>query len=408
MRHSRRGFMILGLGGIASLVAACGGAQPAAPTTAPTKPAAATTAPAASTPAAATTPGATVAATKPAAATTPATAATKPASAATTPAAAASPAASPAAKASGALTVYSGRSKTLVEPLFEQFGKDTGIQVNARYGDSAELAAAIMEEGRNSPADLFFSQDAGALGAVSERGMLSKLPDTLLTRVDPRFRSDKSEWVGLSGRARVVVYNTNDLKVEDLPDTVQGFTDSKWQGKLGWPPTNASFQAFITAMRLLDGEAAAKQWLQGLQANGVKTFNNNTAIVEAVGKGEIQAGFVNHYYLHTFIKEQGESFPARNYHPRGGGAGSIINVAGAGILTTAKNPEAARTFTDYMLGTAAQQFFADRTFEYPLVPGIKTNALVTPLSEIKTPNLDLSQLSDLEATLNLLREVGAL
>jgi iron(III) transport system substrate-binding protein len=391
MRFSRRDLMVLGMGGVAALVAACG-APAATPTAAPTKPAAQATAPVAATSA-------------------PSAAATPPAAGTTAPAtiAVATPAATTAAKpAAGTLTVYSGRNKDLIELLLTEFEKATEVKVQPRYGDSAELAAALLEEGKNSPADVFLAQDAGALGAVAARGQLTPLPETLLTRVEERFRSPKGEWVGVSGRARVVVYNTKELKPEDLPDAVAGFTDAKWKDRLGWPPTNASFQAFVTALRLLDGEAAARQWLLDVKTNNPKAYPNNTAIVEAVAKGEIQAGFVNHYYLFAITKGQPQDFSARNYHPRGGGAGSIINVAGAGILTTAKNTEGAKTFIDYLLSTPAQQYFADKTYEYPLISGAKTNPLLTPLTEIKTPNLDLSKLSDLEATLNLLRDTGVL
>lgn len=399
------------MGGAAALVTACGGAA-GSPTSAPKAEAAkpvVTAAPAVGATSAATaaaTAAATSAATKPAG-TAAATISASPA--ATSAPAAASPAAATTAKpAGGTLTVYSGRAKDLIEPLLTEFGKATGLQAQTRYGDSAELAAALLEEGKNSPADLFLSQDAGALGAVAAKGMLAPLPETLLDRVDKRFRSPKGEWVGLSGRARVVVYNNKELKEVDLPETVAGFTDPKWKEKLGWPPTNASFQAFVTALRLLEGEAAAKAWLQGLKANNPKVYKNNTAIVEAVSKGEIQAGFVNHYYLFAITKGQPQSIAAANYYPRGGGAGSIINVAGAGILTTAKNTEAAKTFVDYMLQAPAQQYFADKTYEYPLISGIKTNSLLKPLAEIKTPDLDLSKLADLEATLTLLRDTNVL
>ncbi|MCC6627885.1 MAG: iron ABC transporter substrate-binding protein [Chloroflexi bacterium] len=402
MLVTRRRVLVVGAGALATIAAACGAAP--APTAAPTaapKVAAPTAAPTGAPPAATVAPT-----TAPAAAPTTAPPPTAPAAAPTVAATAApSPAAKPAA---GTLTLYSGRSKDLIEPLLAEFGKATGITVNARFGDSAQLAAALLEEGKNSPTDVFFSQDAGALGAVAAKSMLAPLPDTLLKRVDERLRSAKGEWVGVSARARVVVYDSKTLKPEDLPDTVAGFTDPKWKDKLGWPPTNASFQAFITAMRLLDGEAAARKWLVDIKALNPKTLANNALIVEAVNRGELQAGFVNHYYLFALSKGQPKTFSAQNYSPRGGGAGAIVNVAGAGILPTAKNAEAAKTFVDYLLSTPAQQYFADKTYEYPLVPGIRVNDLLPPLSTLKAPNLDLSRLADLEATLKLLTDTGVL
>lgn len=404
-RFSRRGLVVGGLG--AALLAACGGgaATPSTPsgsTPAATSKPAATATPASQPTAAATTApaAATVAPTAPAPAAKPTAAPTASPAAAASPTAVAKPAA-------GSLTVYSGRDKALIEPLLGEFTKATGIDVKPRFGDSAQLAAAILEEGRNSPADVFFAQDAGALGAVAAKGALAPLQEPLLKRVDERFRSPKGEWVGLSGRARVVIYNTNEVKPTDLPDSVAGFTEARWKEKLGWAPTNASFQAFVTALRLLDGEAAARQWLTGMKANGARSYQNNTSIVQAVGRGEIQAGLVNHYYLFGQLKDQ-PNLPARNYFFRSAGAGSIINVAGAGILTTTKNAEAAAAFLDYMLTPPAQQYFANRTYEYPLLQGVKAHEQLPALAELKTPNLDLSRLADLEATLNLLRDTGVL
>src|SRR5688572_31022252 len=147
------------------------------------------------------------------------------------------------------LVVYSGREEELVGPLFERFEEETGIDVEVRYGDSAELAATIAEEGDNSPADVFFAQDPGSLGAVEEEGLLAELPDDQLERVDERFRDPDGRWVGTSGRVRVIAYNTDELSENEVPDSVFELTDPKWKGKIGIPPTNASFQAFVTAMR---------------------------------------------------------------------------------------------------------------------------------------------------------------
>lgn len=306
------------------------------------------------------------------------------------------------------LVVYSGRSKELVGPLLERFTRETGVEVKVRYGDTAELAAAILEEGRNTPADAYFAQDAGALGALSAAGRLTKLPEAILSRVEERFRSPKGDWVGLSGRARTVVYNTKALKPEDLPDSILGFADPRWKGKIGWPPTNGSFQGFVTALRITEGEEAARRWLAGIQANNPKVYRNNTAVVQAVGAGEVEVGFVNHYYLFRFLKEQGEAFPARNYHPRAGDAGALINVAGAGILDTSKRAETVQRFLEYLLSPEAQQYFAEETFEYPLIPGVKTHPLLITLSQIRTPKLDLGSLEDLKGTLKLLQAVGIL
>ena len=312
-----------------------------------------------------------------------------------------------ASEAGGTLTIYSGRSESLVGPLIEQFQTDTGLEVEVRYGSTTEMAATILEEGSNSPADVFYGQDAGALGALAQLGRLTKLPEDMLDQVEPRFRSPEGAWIGTSGRARTVVYNTDVLNEADLPDDIFGFCAPEWKGRLGWAPTNGSFQAFVTALRVVEGEDKAREWLECIQANEPSIYPKNTPIVEAVGNGEIDAGFVNHYYLFRFLAENPD-FPARNYHLRAGDAGGMINVAGAGIIDTAANPAAAEAFIRYMLSEQGQAYFNTETNEYPLSAGITINPRLVPLSDITTPDIDLSQLEDLEGTLELLQELGIL
>lgn len=309
--------------------------------------------------------------------------------------------------AGGSLTIYSGRSESLVDPLIEQFEQDTGIEVAVRYGDTAGMAATILEEGDNSPADLFYGQDAGALGALSKAGRLVKLPDDMLALVEPRFRSPEGTWIGTSGRARVVVYNPERTGEDKLPADIFGFCEPEWRGRVGWAPTNGSFQAFVTAMRVLEGEERTREWLTCMQANEPIFYANNASQVEAVASGEIDAGLVNHYYLYRYLAED-PSYPARNYTLPAGDAGAIVNIAGAGILDTAANPQAAEAFIRYMLSQAGQNYFNTETHEYPLSADIELNPLLTPLENIKTPELDLSDLDDLPGTLELLQELGIL
>jgi len=312
------------------------------------------------------------------------------------------------ATAKGPLVIYSGRSESLIGPLMTTFTTESGQQVSVRYGETAEMAATILEEGRNSPADVFFAQDAGALGALAAAGRLRPLPTELLEQVPAPFRSSQGNWIGISGRARTVVYNTDLVAESELPDTIWGFTDPRWQSQLGWAPTNGSFQAFVTALRLLEGEERARAWLQAMIANDIKVYANNTAIVEAVIKGEIAAGFVNHYYLLRAQAERGGNLPARNHFLAGSDAGALVNVAGVGILDTARHPEAALSFVRFLLSPTAQRYFVEQTREYPLVAGIAPVPELKPLSELATPDLDLNRLSDLQGTLALLQEVGAL
>jgi iron(III) transport system substrate-binding protein len=306
------------------------------------------------------------------------------------------------------LTIYSGRNEKLVGPLFKKFTQKTGIKVKVRYGETPQLAATLLEEGARTPADVFFAQDAGALGALATAGRLQPLPQPVLDKVDARFRSPKGLWVGTSGRARAVAYNTQKVKPDELPQSILGFTDAKWKGRLGWAPTNASFQAFVTTLRLLKGDEAATQWLNGMKANTPRVYKNNAAIIEALGRGEIDVGFVNHYYLYAAKQNKGD-LPVANHYVQAGDPGALVNVAGVGILQGTKKAEAANKLVAYLLESDAQTYFSQETFEYPLVAGVKTAAPGLPeLSKVGSPELDLSRLEDLRGTVKLLQDTGVL
>jgi iron(III) transport system substrate-binding protein len=308
----------------------------------------------------------------------------------------------------GTVVVYSGRNEELIGPLMARFEASTGIRAEVRYGDTAELAAQILTEGQNSPADVFFAQDAGALGALAREEMLAELPSSALDGVEERFRSPEGVWVGVSGRARVVAYNTDRVAESDLPDTILGFTDPEWQGRIGWAPTNGSFQSFVTGLRVLEGDERAREWLEGIEANNPKVYEGNTPALEAVGAGEVDVAFINHYYLMRKLAETGGDFPVANHFLTGTDPGALINVAGVGILRTASNPKAAEAFVDFLLGEEAQRYLAEETFEYPLSAGVEADPELPPLDEIQTPDIDLSDLADLEGTLELLRDAGVL
>jgi iron(III) transport system substrate-binding protein len=308
----------------------------------------------------------------------------------------------------GSLTVYSGREEEFVAPLFEQFEADTGVQVDVRYGDSAELAATITEEGDASPADVFFSQDAGSLGAVAEAGLFSEIEAGVLDRVEERFRSPEGLWVGTSGRGRVAVYNTELLKASELPDSILEFADPRWNGRIGLPPTNSSFQAHVAAMMLTIGEDATQEWLEGLMANGVRFYEDNGATTRAVAAGEIEVGLVNHYYKFEVEAEDG-SLPIANHYFESGDPGSFVNTAGVGILASAEHADAARRFVDYVTGEVGQGWVASDTWEYPVAPGYEPSVDILAISRFVGPEsqVDLSDLGPaLPGALQLLAEVG--
>jgi iron(III) transport system substrate-binding protein len=309
---------------------------------------------------------------------------------------------------SESLVVYSGRAESFVKPMFDEFTRQTGISVQVRYGDSAALAATLLEEGNRTPADVFFAQDAGALGAVAAKGRLAVLPATTLNRVPRRFQAPGRRWVATSARARVAVYNTNELRASDLPASIWGYTAPRWKGKVGLPPTNASFQAMVSAMRMRAGDARTRDWLLAMKANDLKFYSGNTQVVAAVASGEVQVGLVNHYYLYQ-LKEQRPTAPIANGFLTGRDPGALINIAGMGITTSSKRKAAALRLVNFMLSQPAQRFFARSPgrAEYPLAARARPRPGLAPLTRIEGAGINLGGLGpQLARTLRLLSETG--
>ncbi|MEX2545925.1 MAG: iron ABC transporter substrate-binding protein [Phycisphaeraceae bacterium] len=315
------------------------------------------------------------------------------------------------------LVLYAGRSRALIEPIVEQFQEQTGIRVRPRYGNTAELAMALREAGERARADVFWAQDAGGLGALVGAGLLSPLSDELLDRVEPHYRHPEGLWVATSGRARVLAYAPDRIDEANLPDSVFDLSDERYRGRVAWAPTNASFQAFVTAMRRQHGEEAARDWLTAMQANEPRAYANNTGILEGIAAGEVDLGITNHYYLLRRLAEDPD-YPVAQRSFERGDIGNLLNIAGVAQLTAARNPDTAQQFIAFILSPEAQQYFASETMEYPVVESVESEAGVAGVAggarpapgdvAEAAPQVDLDELEDLEGTLRLLREVGLL
>lgn len=314
-----------------------------------------------------------------------------------------------AAESDKSITVYSGRSEDLVQPLLDQFTAETGIEVEVRYDNSATMATQLLEEGDRSPADVFFSQDAGALGAVAKEGLFTELPAEVLGLVPAQYSAGTGEWVGVTARARVLVYNVDLVDEADLPASVFDLTEPEWSGQVGVAPTNASFQAFVTAIRVEHGDAAAEEFLAGLVANDPEIRDGNGAILEEVNNGDLAAGLINHYYVGELANEQGvalEELDARLHFFPGGDTGGLVNVAGVGVLDKAAADPDVRAFVDFLLSQSAQEAFATQTFEYPLVAGVAGPEGLPALDSLEAPEIDLNDLDTLEATIAMITASG--
>ena len=305
----------------------------------------------------------------------------------------------------GELVIYSGRKESLVGALIEDFENLTGVDVQVKYGKTFPVATMILEEGDNSPADIYFAQDPGGLGFLSAEGRLIKLPGSITASVADWAKPSDGTWVGISGRARTLVHTAS---LTDLPESCEDLTDAKWKGRLGWAPTNSSFQTMVTGMRVLWGEEKTRQWLSDMMSNEVTVYPKNTPQVAAAAAEEISIGLVNHYYLHRFIAEQGDTFNARNLYLSDGGPCSLVMVAGAGIVNTGKNQANAEKFLKFLVSKVAQQYFTGQIYEYPVIDGVKTHMLLPVLEELNIPALTMEDLSDLTGTQVIFRDMGML
>ncbi|QSB03889.1 iron ABC transporter substrate-binding protein [Natronoglycomyces albus] len=307
------------------------------------------------------------------------------------------------------ITLYSGRNETLVQPLIDRFTEQTGIEVNVHYYNTAEAASLLLEEGEATNADIFLAQDAGALGAVSKAGLFGEIDSDLTADVDPRFKADDDTWVGLTGRSRVLIYNPDEIGDAELPDSVLDITDGPWAGNVGIAPLNGSFQAFVTALRVAEGDDAAAQWLQDMADTDAPLEENNGAIIDAVVNGDIPAGLVNHYYIWERVVEAGvelDEFEGQLHYFAAGDAGALVNISGVGVLNRASDNDNVRAFVEYLLSEEGQNFFVTETYEYPVVTGIAGPEGQPSLEELNGPDINLNDLDDLETTVQMIQEAG--
>jgi iron(III) transport system substrate-binding protein len=305
----------------------------------------------------------------------------------------------------GDLVLYCGRNQSLVSPLMPIIAERTGIKLDVRFGNTAELAAQIIEEGDNTPAGLYFCQDAGALGALARAGRFAELPASITDRVNVNFRSPEGLWVGTSGRVRVLLYNPEFTDPASIPPHIIDLPEADFDAPVAWAPTNAPFQSFVTALRMAYGEDEARDWLVKLIDKGTIAFDDNGPQIEAVSNREVAIGMVNHYYLFE-ARAENPDIPLENFYFPDGDIGGLVNVGGAGVIAGSGQEEQALAVLDFLLSEEAQTYFAEETLEYPLAARVDAVDVLPPISTLETPEFDLTNLADLEGTLALLTEVG--
>lgn len=330
------------------------------------------------------------------------------------------------------LVIYSGRSKALVDSLVTKYQQETDERVRVRYGSDAQLLAALQEEGDQSPADVFWANTTGALGNAVENDLLAELPDSLVERAD-RFVPSNSRWTPVTTRFRVLAYNSDAVSPDDLPETIQDLPRRRdLEGRVGWTPAYSSFQDFVTAMRLTEGDEATRAWLRGMDNLDPNSYTSNTPMIRALAAGEIDVALTNHYYVlrlkhggaegeYEGPEEEGEeeeeeehetraSAPVETYHFQAGDLGNLALVTGAGVLEGSTESEAGHDFLQFLLSDEAQSFAANQVNEYPVVSGTEVPEYMVPVDSALTlsPEFELERLQEMDPTLDLLREVGLL
>lgn len=317
-------------------------------------------------------------------------------------------AAAPQAELQG-LVLYSGRGESLVGPLVERFTARTGIPVQVRYAGTPELARLILEEGDRSPADVFWAQDIGSLGTLHRAGRLRALPEALLRTVSPAFRYGISTWIPVSGRIRVLYFNPQRVSLPPAGLRLEDLAAPAYRGRVGWAPTNASFQLSVAALLQVWGHDRTLTWLRAMRDNGAKSFANNTALVDGIAAGEIDLALSNHYYLPRALASRpnlpvhSTAFPDRD-------PGNLLNASGAGILNTSRSTTAALRFLEFLLSEEAQRYFNESTHEYSVREGSPQPAAAPDIHDYlqRTPPYDYQALDRIDEVQALLRDAGLL
>ncbi|TMK58823.1 MAG: iron ABC transporter substrate-binding protein [Actinobacteria bacterium] len=306
------------------------------------------------------------------------------------------------------ITLYSGRIPAAIGPAVDSYEKQADRDVQVRFAETADLAATLVEEGDASPADVFFAQEPGAIAAVAEAGLLTKLPQNILDQVPARYRDPEGRWVGVTGRARVIAYNRDAVSESELPPSPFGLTDPKWKDRVGWSPASSSMQEYVTALRAKYGDDRTKQWLEEMVDNGAVAFPDNVTIRDAIAKGEIDVGLINHYYVAQAISEEGPDYPVAVYFPPGG-LGSLMLLTSVGVLESSDRKPEAFAFVRSLLSPKSQQFFTSSSKEYPLAKGVAPDpSLNVPIDKIPVSDSSLVDLKELQGTIELMKEAGAL
>ncbi|WP_323671685.1 extracellular solute-binding protein [Candidatus Poriferisodalis multihospitum] len=292
------------------------------------------------------------------------------------------------------LTVYSGRTENLIQPVLDAFECETGVDVAVRWGASTDLALLLAEEGDRTSADVFLSRSPGPVGFLENKDLLGTVDAGVAELVDSENRSGSRTWVGFTGRKRVLVYNLDNVAGDELPASVFDLTDERYRGRVAIPATNGSFVDWFTVFRHQHGDDAVTQWLDDMVANDARYYPNNRSIVEAAGRGEIDMGLVNHYYQYQVAEAIGDGHRAANWDFAGSDIGSLLIITAATVTAASEHTAAANEFIAYLLSAPVQQYFSSETLEYPLAAGVAPADVLPSLGGPEVGSLDFDSLGE--------------
>ncbi len=306
------------------------------------------------------------------------------------------------------LVIYNAQHEQLIDEVAKQFTEDTGIELQLRNGDDFELANQIVAEGDASPADVFLTENSPAMSLVDTNDLFAPLDQQTLDLIPAAYRPEDGDWTGFAARSTVLVYNTDALGEDELPDSLLDLADPEWKGRISFSPTGADFQAIVSAVLATQGEDATRAWLAGLKENG-KVYDGNNVVLKSVNDGEIDAGVIYHYYWYRDQEESGADSDNSALHFFGDGdPGAFLSVSGAGVLASSDDPEDAQKFVEYLASEPGQQVIADSyALEYTLNPQVDLGRGVRPLSELSPPDVDVATLNGPEV-IDLMEEAGFL
>jgi iron(III) transport system substrate-binding protein len=314
------------------------------------------------------------------------------------------------------ITLYNGQHVQTADAIINGFTGVTGIAVKTVDDDEDVLADEIVTQGSHTPADVIFTENSPVLEYLQSKGLLAKVDPSTLARTPSKYNSPQGDWVGISARVSMLIYNPSLISKSDLPTSVLQLANPKYKGKLAFAAGETDFQPIVTSVLHSYGKAATLNWLQGMKANandGGHLYPDNETIADEVNRGGAAFGLVNQYYWYRMRAEIGAS----NMHSELAyfaphDPGYVIDVSGAAILKSSKHQAADQKFLAYMVSKAGQGIIANPSksisFEYPIGSGVTTLAPETPLSQLQPYPLSIAQLGTGQTAISLLREAGLL